>query len=53
MSAFKVEDVPENYYGSDYIAGGLGYWNLYDQSAPKQVFLLLRHIVRQPEFQLK
>lgn len=53
MSAFKVEDVPENYYGSDYIAGGLGYWNLYDQSAPKQVYLLLRHIVRQPEFQLK
>lgn len=53
MSAFKVEDVPENYYGSDYIAGGLGYWNLYDQSAPKQVYLLLRFIVRQPEFQLK
>ncbi len=54
MSVFKIEDVPENYYGSDYITGGLGLWMLaVSPEVPQQVFLLLMHISRQPEFQLR
>ncbi len=54
MSVFKIEDVPENYYGSDYIPGGLGLWMLsVSPEVPQQVFLLLMHLSRQPEFQLK
>ena len=54
LSVFKIEDVPENYYGSDYIPGGLGYWMLaVSMEVPQQVFLLLMHLARQPEFQLK
>lgn len=54
MSVFKIEDVPENYYGSDYIPGGLGLWMLsVSPEVPSQVFLLLMHLSRQPEFQLK
>ncbi|NNF19023.1 MAG: DUF1800 domain-containing protein [Flavobacteriaceae bacterium] len=54
LSVFKIEDVPENYYGSDYITGGLGLWMLsISPEVPQQVFLLLMHISRQPEFQLK
>ena len=54
MSVFKIEDVPENYYGSDYIPGGLGLWMLaVSAEAPSQVFLLLMHLSRQPEFQLQ
>ena len=54
MSAFKIEDVPENYYSPDHTPGGLSLWILsISQEVPKQVHLLLRHIVRQPEFQLK
>ncbi len=54
MSVFKIEDVPENYYGADYIAGGLGLWMLsVSPEVPQQVFLLLMHLSRQPEFQLK
>ena len=54
MDVFKIEDVPENYYGSDYIAGGLGLWILsISPEVPQQVFLLLMHLSRQPEFQLK
>ena len=54
MSIFKIEDVPENYYGSDYIPGGLGLWMLsVSPEVPQQVFLLLMHLTRQPEFQLK
>ena len=54
MSVFKIEDVPENYYGSDYIPGGLGLWMLaVSAEVPQQVFLLLMHLSRQPEFQLK
>ncbi|MBT8264021.1 MAG: DUF1800 domain-containing protein, partial [Muriicola sp.] len=54
MSVFKIEDVPEEYYGSDYITGGLGLWMLsVSPEVPQQVFLLLMHISRQPEFQLK
>ncbi len=54
MSVFKIEDVPENYYGSDYIPGGLGLWMLgVSMEVPQQVFLLLMHLSRQPEFQLK
>ena len=54
LDVFMIEDVPENYYGSDFIPGGEGYWML-DQSEepPLQVYLLLLHLVRQPEFQLK
>lgn len=54
MSVFKIEDVPENYYGPDYIPGGLGLWMLaVSPEVPQQVFLLLMHLSRQPEFQLK
>ncbi len=54
MSVFKIEDVPENYYGADYIPGGLGLWMLsVSPEVPQQVFLLLMHLSRQPEFQLK
>ncbi len=54
MSVFKIEDVPENYYGADYFPGGLGLWMLtISPEVPQQVFLLLMHLSRQPEFQLK
>lgn len=54
MSVFKIEDVPEEYYGPDYIPGGLGLWMLsVSPEVPQQVFLLLMHLSRQPEFQLK
>ncbi|WP_340066440.1 DUF1800 domain-containing protein [Ascidiimonas aurantiaca] len=39
-------DVPDNYYDD-------GSWNLYWDSGPYQVFLLLQHISKEPEFQLK
>lgn len=54
LSVFMIEDVPENYYGSDFIPGGLGLWMLaVSPEVPQQVFLLLMHLSRQPEFQLK
>lgn len=54
MSVFKIEDVPENYYGPDYIPGGLGLWMLaVSPEVPQQVFFLMMHLIRQPEFQLK
>lgn len=54
MSVFKIEDVPENYYGPDYIDGGLSLWMLaVSPEVPQQVFLLLMYLSRQPEFQLK
>ncbi len=54
MDAFKIEDVPEDYYGPDYYPGGSGLWMLaISQEPPLQVFLLLMHLSRQPEFQLK
>ncbi|MCW9037590.1 DUF1800 domain-containing protein [Altibacter sp.] len=42
---FKWE-IPQNYYDD-------GIWNLSWSEAPYQVFLLLKHIARMPEFQLK
>ena len=54
LSVFTIEDVPETYYGSDYIPGGQGIWILsISMEVPTQVYLLLLHIIRQPEFQLK
>jgi uncharacterized protein (DUF1800 family) len=54
LSVFKIEDVPEEYYGSDYVPGGLGLWMLsVSPEVPQQVFLLMMHLSRQPEFQLK
>jgi len=43
-TVFKYE-VPQNYYDS-------GQWNLFWDTVPAQVALLLRHISRLPEFQL-
>ncbi len=43
-AVFKWE-VPQNYYDN-------GEWNLYWDTAPAQIALLLRHISRLPEFQL-
>nr|WP_298922885.1 DUF1800 domain-containing protein [uncultured Allomuricauda sp.] len=54
MDAFKIDDVPENYYSPDYIAGGLSLWSLsISAEVPTQVYVLLRHLSREPEFQLK
>ena len=54
MSAFKIDDVPEIYYGPDYIDGGQSLWVLsITPSVPQQVQLLIKHLSRQPEFQLK
>lgn len=54
MSVFKVEDVPEIYYSPDYTTGGTSQWMLsISPQAPNQVYLLLVHLSRQPEFQLK
>lgn len=39
-------DIPQNYYDQ-------GLWNLDWEQAPYQVFLLMQHIFRLPEFQLK
>ena len=39
-------DIPQNYYDT-------GQWNLDWSTAPYQVLLLLNHIARMPEFQLK
>ncbi len=54
LSAFTIDDVPEEYYSPDFIPGGLSYWMLtVSQEVPSQVYLLLIHLSRQPEFQLK
>lgn len=54
MSAFLIEDVPEEYYSPDYYPGGNSTWVLSMwPSVPLQVQILLRHLSRQPEFQLK
>lgn len=54
LSVFTIEDVPQDYYGSDYIPGGQGLWILStSMEVPTQVYLLLIHLSRQPEFQLK
>ncbi|MFH6602675.1 DUF1800 family protein [Maribacter algicola] len=54
MSAFLIEDVPMEYYSPDYHPGGNSTWvlSIYP-SVPLQVQLLVRHLTRQPEFQLK
>lgn len=51
QNAYDVfrSDVPEQYY----IGGIDGSWSLYYPGAENQVYLLLLHIIRQPEFQLK
>lgn len=54
MDVFMIEEVPDNYYGADFIEGGNGYWILsVSPEVPSQVYFLLLHLVRQPEFQLK
>jgi len=54
MSVFKVEDVPEIYYSPDHVTGGTSQWMLsISPQVPNQVYLLLIHLSRQPEFQLK
>ena len=54
MSVFKVEDVPEIYYSPDHTTGGTSQWMLsISPQVPNQVYLLLIHLSRQPEFQLK
>lgn len=54
LSAFTISEVPMSYYSPDFVAGGTSQWvlNIYP-SVPSQVYLLLRHLSRQPEFQLK
>lgn len=54
MDAFKIDDVPENYYSPDYTPGGLSLWMLaVSMEVPTQVYVLMRHLSREPEFQLK
>ena len=54
MDAFKIDDVPENYYSPDYTPGGLSLWMLaVSMEVPTQVYVLLRYLSREPEFQLK
>ncbi|WP_431162968.1 DUF1800 domain-containing protein [Flagellimonas beolgyonensis] len=54
MDAFKIDDVPEDYYSPDYIPGGNSWWVLStSMEVPTQVHVLLRHLSREPEFQLK
>ncbi|MEK6152392.1 DUF1800 domain-containing protein [Flavobacteriaceae bacterium 3-367] len=55
LSAFaEAEGVIQEYYSPDYIPGGLSLWMLsISPEVPFQVYLLLQHIARQPEFQLK
>ena len=54
LDAFKIDDVPEDYYSPDYFPGGLSLWSLsLSMEAPTQVYVLLRHLSREPEFQLK
>ncbi len=54
MSAFKIEEVPEIYYSPDYVQDGTSQWILaVSQAVPMQVRELLKHLSRQPEFQLK
>ncbi|MEC3964231.1 DUF1800 domain-containing protein [Flagellimonas halotolerans] len=54
MDAFKIDDVPEEYYSPDYFPGGTSQWMLQmSAESPTQVHILLRHLSREPEFQLK
>lgn len=54
LDVFMIEDVPDNYYGPDFMPDGRGYWILsVSPEVPSQVYLLLLHLIRQPEFQLK
>ena len=54
MDAFKIDEVPEIYYSPDYIEDGTSQWSLaVYASVPTQVYTLLRHLSREPEFQLK
>ncbi len=54
MDAFKIAEVPEEYYSDDYYPGGTGQWMLQlSQEPPTQVLVLLLHLSREPEFQLK
>lgn len=54
MDAFKIDDVPEEYYSPDYYPGGTSQWMLQiSAETPTQVYILLRHLSREPEFQLK
>jgi len=47
LDTFKIDSIPENYYED-------GTWDLLTfNQVPKQVRELLKHIVQQPEFQLK
>lgn len=55
LSVFaEAEGLIQEYYSPDYIDGGLSLWMLsISIEVPTQVYLLLLHIIRQPEHQLK
>lgn len=54
MDAFKIAEVPEEYYSPDYFPGGSSTWGLQvSPEPPTQVYILLLHLIREPEFQLK
>lgn len=50
-----IMDIPKNYFSPDFFPNGLGTWmlNNFNPEPPMQIYLLLLHLVRQPEFQLK
>jgi len=54
LDAFTIEDIPDIYYSPDFVEGGLSIWILnISLEVPTQVYTLLSHLIRQPEFQLK
>lgn len=53
LSVF-IAPVTENYFSPVFITGGLDIWTIVTSpEVPTQVHLLLKHLSRQPEFQLK
>ena len=54
LDAFKIDDIPEDYYAPEHFPGGLSLWVLsISPEVPMQVMVLLKHLIREPEFQLK
>ncbi|MEL6917376.1 MAG: DUF1800 domain-containing protein [Bacteroidota bacterium] len=55
LSAFaEVDGTVPDYYSPDFIDGGTSLWMLdISPEVPMQVHLLLQHLAKQPEFQLK
>lgn len=54
LDAFKIDSVPEQYYEPDCANNNECFWVLsISPEVPLQVLTLLKHLIREPEFQLK